>query len=404
MEKYKIKYIDIDSLQPFGKNPKKHPESQIKAVAKSIRKFGWTNPILAIIHENKNLVIAGHARLEAAKSINLKQVPVIFLDIPYEKAIAYNIADNKLAELAEWDEPLLAEILKNMDKEIISLTGFEDNEIQRLLDSIKEITEDNPPELGKEAIAKLGDIYQLGKHRIMCGDSTKKEDVDKLMDGKKADMIFTDPPYGVSYSAKNSFLNNLDKGNCIQTEIQNDMMSEIETQEFWYKYFMLVKNYLNKIHCYYIFSPQIQGMMMMMMMKAGMPYRHVLIWVKNNHVLGRTDYNYKHEPILYGWLEKSTHKFYGNGQQKFSVWNFDKPIKSDLHPTMKPIALIVNAILNSSKKDDIILDSFGGSGSTLIACEQTNRICYMMEIDPLYVDVIIKRFEIFTGLKAQKIL
>src|SRR3990167_2076173 len=278
MEKYKIKYVDIDSLQPFGKNPKKHPESQIKAVAKSIQKFGWTNPILAIIHENKNLVIAGHARLEAAKSINLKQVPVIFLDIPYEKAIAYNISDNKLAELAEWDEPLLAEILKNMDKEIISLTGFEDNEIQRLLDSIKEITEDNPPELGKEAIAKLGDIYQLGKHRIMCGDSTKKEDVDKLMDGKKADMIFTDPPYGVSYSAKNSFLNNLDKGNCIQTEIQNDMMSEIETQEFWYKYFMLVKNYLNKINCYYIFSPQIQGMMMMMM-KAGMPYRHVLIWV-----------------------------------------------------------------------------------------------------------------------------
>src|SRR3990167_11090520 len=197
MEKYKIKYVNTDLLQPFGKNPKKQPESQIKAIAKSIQEFSWTNPILAIIHENKNLVIAGHARLEAAKSINLKQVPVIFLDISYEKAIAYNIADNKLAELAEWDEPLLAEILKNMDEEIVSLTGFEDNEIQRLLDSIREITEDEPPELGKKAIAKFGDIYQLGKHRLMCGDSTIKENVDKLMDGKKADMIFTDPPYGM---------------------------------------------------------------------------------------------------------------------------------------------------------------------------------------------------------------
>jgi len=400
MEKYKIKHIDIDSLQPFGKNPKKHPESQIKAVAKSIQEFSWTNPILAIIHENKNLVIAGHARLEAAKSINLKQVPVIFLDISYEKAIAYNIADNKLAELAEWDEPLLAEILKNMDEEIVSLTGFEDNEIQRLLDSIKEITEDEPPELGKEAIAKLGDIYQLGKHRLMCGDSTIKESVDKLMDGKKADMIFTDPPYSVNYETKTKEIFK-DKS---YNKIYNDNLNVKEISEnVWRPVFKNIYEYAKDDCSFYITMPQGgDQMMMMMMMSEHWIVRHELIWVKSNAVfsMGRLDYDYKHEPIMYGW--KKNHNFYGFGQHTKSVWEISRDTNK-IHPTMKPIALIVNAILNSSKKDDIVLDSFGGSGSTLIACEQTDRICYMLELDELYVDVIIKRWENLTGLKAQKI-
>ena len=215
-------------------------------------------------------------------------------------------------------------------------------------------------------------------------------------------MVFTDPPYGVSYGDKNKFLNEIDNGNHIQSEIKFDHMSENETCQLWFNVFENIRDNLAPVNSYYITGPQIQGMMMMMMMmmKAKLPYRHVIIWVKNNHVLGRCDYNYKHEPIFFGWTTK--HEFYGLGEFQTSVWEVDKPLKSELHPTMKPVELIVNAILNSSKKDQIVLDPFLGSGSTLIACEQTQRTCYGMEIDPRYVDVIIARWENLTGEKAEK--
>jgi len=203
-------------------------------------------------------------------------------------------------------------------------------------------------------------------------------------------MLFTDPPFGVSYANKNTFLNTIDKGNCIQKEIKSDHLNAKDTQKFWYEYFMSIKKYLKKdYHSYYIFSPQI-NVMMMMMVEAKMPYKHVLIWVKNNHVLGRSDYNYKHEPMLYGWINR--HKFYGKGEFKTSVWPVDKPHQNKLHPTMKPIRIIVNAILNSSLEGDSVIDSFLGSGSTLIACEKTNRICYGMELEPHYVDVSVIRW------------
>jgi DNA modification methylase len=220
-------------------------------------------------------------------------------------------------------------------------------------------------------------------------------------------MVFTDPPYGVSYADKNKFLNNADKGNHLQIDIINDHMTLEGTGALWSNTFKVWVDYLNDYHAYYICSPQggdlfLMMMMMMMMNENGFPLRHTIIWVKNNHVLGRTDYNYKHEPILYGWNGK--HKFYGGGEQKFSVWNYDKPLKNDLHPTMKPVELIMNAVLNSTQSgNNIVVDMFLGSGSTLIACEKTNRICYGMEIDPIYCQVIIDRWEEFTGLKAEKI-
>jgi len=263
---------------------------------------------------------------------------------------------------------------------------------------------DDIPEVKKTDI-KLGDMFQLGNHRLLCGDATKKEDVEKLMNGQKADMIFTDPPYGVSYADKNKYLNSISRGNKIQTEIVNDHKTINDLYEnIIFPSLYNIKEILKDKSSYYITAPQggeLLMMMMMMMMKSGLTLRYMLIWVKNNHVLGRTDYKAKHEPILFGWIER--HNFYGLGEHKYSTWEINKPHKSDLHPTMKPIELIVNAIMNSSLRENIVVDTFLGSGSTLIACEQTGRVCYGMEIEPLYCEVICKRWEDFTGNKRVKL-
>jgi site-specific DNA-methyltransferase (adenine-specific) len=269
------------------------------------------------------------------------------------------------------------------------------------------VTEDEPPPVNENepAVSQLGEVYQLGRHRLMCGDSTKIEDIEKLMNGQKADMVFTDPPYGVSYADKNAALNIAEKGNRIQSPIEGDHKTVDEMYQMWLSAFSNMNVISKDGFSYYVCSPQGGELMMMMMMalkESGVQVKHTIIWVKNNIVLGRSDYHYKHEPILYGW-GKGPHQFYG-GRTKNSVWNFDKPLKSDLHPTMKPIALIAEAINNSSKSDDIILDLFGGSGSALIACEQTNRVCYCSEIDNKYVDVIIKRWMKFAGKRAYKII
>jgi site-specific DNA-methyltransferase (adenine-specific) len=237
----------------------------------------------------------------------------------------------------------------------------------------------------------------------MCSDSTKIEDVEKLMNGEKADMVFTDPPYGVNYAKKNEFLNTISPANRIQKDIENDTMSLDETSDFICQCFVNLRLSLAEKSSYYITAPQGGDLLLMMMktmQKADIPLRHMLIWVKNNHVLGRTDYNYKHEPILFGWV--NTHNFYGKGEFKFSTWEIDKPLKNDLHPTMKPVALIVNACLNSTLEGDKVLDLFGGSGSTLIACEQTNRKCYIMELDERYATIILDRWEKLTGKKGEK--
>ena len=310
------------------------------------------------------------------------------------------IADNRLAEESGWEKSLLKELVLDLHGNgfDLGLTGFDTSEVLKFLPDQDEGDISEPP---KNPTTKRGDIFQLGRHRLMCGDSLIRDDVSKLMAGEKASLVFTDPPYGVSYSDKNTFLNEADKGNRIQTPIESDNLNEKDIQEFWKTSFEIIRDNLAEENSYYIFGPQIQGMMMMMMMAAGLPYRHVIIWVKNNHVLGRCDYNYKHEPIFFGWTTR--HKFYGNGEFLTSVWPVDKPHKSDLHPTMKPTRLAKNAILNSSDEDQIVLDVFGGSGSTLIAAEETNRRCFIMELAPAYCDVVIARWENFTGKKAEKI-
>lgn len=387
---------NISELIPAKYNPRKSSDAEYKQLEKSLDKFSLADPL--VINKN-NTVIGGHFRLKILQAKGVQEIdvriPSRLLDENEEREL--NLRLNK--NLGLWDYDALADF----DEDMLADVGFDSKELDKVFQLESSDADDAVPDARQETDIKLGDIFLLGEHRVMCGDSTKREDVEKLMQGKKADMVFTDPPYGVSYADKNKYLNSISPGNRIQTEIENDHKSEEEIQELWFKVFEIIRDNLSPIHSYYITGPQIQGMMMMMMMmmKAKLPYRHVLIWVKNNHVLGRCDYNYKHEPIFFGWTTK--HKFIGGGQFKTSVWEIDKPHKSYLHPTMKPIELIENALLNSSERGDICLDLFLGSGSTLIACEKTSRVCYGMEIDPIYCQVIIDRWETFTGKKSEKI-
>jgi len=402
----KIENWSLGKIKPYHQNAKLH---NIEWITKSIEEFKVDQPIVV---DGDGVIIKGHGRLEAAQRLGLKTFPVIVrTDLTPEQVRLARIADNRSAE-AGWDTEALELELSELDMSAfdfdVAELGVSDEWLAELgVESGEDAIESDPaddeiPEV-EESTVKSGDIWQLGNHRLMCGDSTSADDVGRLMDGDKADMVFTDPPYGVSYANKNSFLNSIDKGNSIQTEIKNDHMSLSQTGELWAKTFTTWAQYHNQYSSYYICAPQGGDLflMMMMMNENNHPLRHTIIWAKNNHVLGRADYNYKHEPILYGWQHK--HKFYGNGDQKFSVWNYDKPLKNDLHPTMKPVNIVVNAILNSTNTGMSVADYFLGSGTTLIACEKTNRICYGMEIDPHYCDVIIKRWEDFTGQQAVKL-
>ena len=395
-----VEYVDISTIKPYKGNAKEHPKEQIEQIKKSMQEFGNIDPI-GIWH---NEIVEGHGRYLALKELGETQVPVIRLDdLTDEQRRAYTLVHNQLTMNSGFDLDTLKVELDNIGEIDMSEFGFN---LDGIGEEPQEVQEDDfdvePPE---EPTSKLGDIYQLGEHRLMCGDSTNAEHVAKLMDGAKADMVFTDPPYNVNYADKNIFLNNADKGNHIQDDIENDHAGSDETakNDLWLPAFKNMADNSADDCSIYVTMPQGGAHMMMMMsaQEAGWQVKHELIWVKNNHVLGRVDYLYKHEPILFGWKDK--HKFYGNGEHTKSVWEIPKPQKSDLHPTMKPIALIANALLNSSVEGNNILDLFGGSGSTLIACEQLNRKCYMMEMSPKYVDVIIKRWEEYTGKKAVKI-
>ena len=396
--KLQVEYVPITEIKPYKRNAKLHPQEQIEQIKNSMQEFGNIDPI-GVWHGE---IVEGHGRYEALKQMGVKEIPIIRLDdLTDEQRKAYALVHNKLTMNSDFDVALLDTELAEIETIDMTLLGFDDKE-----ETPQEVVEDDfdeePP---AEPKAKYGDLYQLGNHRLYCGDSTKEEDVKCLMGGHKADMVFTDPPYNVNYSNKNKFLNAVDKGNRIQDDIENDNCLDDESakDDLWKPAFSNMLEMANDKCALYVTMPQGGAHMMMMMAvkEAGWQVKHELIWLKNNHVLGRTDYFYKHEPILYGWNKK--HEFYGKGKFDKSVWEIPKPQKSDLHPTMKPIELIVNAIQNSSKDDDIVLDVFGGSGSTLMACEQTNRRCFMMELDPKYVDVIINRWETFTGQKAELI-
>ena len=385
--------LGLEEIKPYEKNPRNN-DNAADAEAASIREFGFKVPIII---DKDNIIVAGHTRYKAAKKLGLKTVPCIKADdLTDEQVKAFRLADNKVAEQAEWDFDLLNEELETitMDMEQFGFDLPEDDEEETPTD----IIEDDVPDVPEEPKSKYGQVYQLGNHRLMCGDSTKKEDVDKLLNGVKADLLFTDPPYNVSMESKSKDVLKSDN----YSHIENDDLSEDEFKMFLQSVFTNANDSLKDDSSYYVFSCQggdSELMMMMMMRECGIRCRHQIIWVKDAPVfsMGRLDYDYKHEPILYGWKKK--HNFYRNGQQDKSVWEF-KRTANKLHPTMKPVELIVNALMNSTKKGNIVLDLFGGSGSTLMACEQTERINYSMEFDPHYVDVIIQRWENFTGKKA----
>ncbi|OUO94793.1 DNA modification methylase [Cloacibacillus sp. An23] len=399
-----IKKVKLSELKPDKKNARKHDKRNIEEIKRSLQKNPQYRPF--VVQKSTGRILVGNGMYQAMKELGITEGWVEYRDLNDEDATVLALSDNRTAELADWDTAVLKNLLEEMGPDI-DVPGWDTSEIEGLFslpsDGVRtEIIEDEAPEPQSDTVSQLGDVWLLGQHRLMCGDSTKEGDVAVLMGGAMADMVFTDPPYNVDYSSKNTYLNAVAPGNRIQTPIENDNYADDGeiAEKIWGPAFANMRAYAAP-HCsIYCTMPQGGAHMMMMMMMASAHWqvKHELIWLKNNHVLGRADYLYKHEPILFGWAEK--HCFYGKGEFTKSVWEIPKPQKSDLHPTMKPVSLIVNALLNSSQVGEFVLDLFGGSGSTLIACEQTGRVCYMMELSPHYVDVIIRRWQALTGGKA----
>ena len=396
----------LTDLKPYANNPR-HNAKAVPAVKESILKFGFKVPI--VIDKN-NIIVCGHTRFYASKEIGLETVPCIVADdLTDEQINAFRLVDNRVSEFADWNFDKLAEELSDLQDFDFEPFAFDDlmagleldyNLNQKDEETIEDDYDAEPP---VETNIKYGDVYQLGSHRLMCGDSTKEEAVEKLMNGEKADLFLTDPPYNVDYSAKNTLLNKFDNGKRIQKNIENDKKNSNEFYEFLVTAFKNAYNVLKNGACFYVFYPNAEYTNFHNALNNSLLNVHqYLVWCKNNHVLGMNDYQYKHEPIFYGWKE-GKHSWFSNRSQT-TVLNFDRPLKNDLHPTMKPISLLSYLIQNNTNYEfKNVLDLFGGSGSTLMACEQLNRKCYMMELDEHYVQVIIDRWEKFTGKKAEKI-
>jgi DNA modification methylase len=383
MKELKIEYKKIEDLIPYVNNTRTHSENQVAQIASSIKEFGWTNPILL---DGENGIIAGHGRLMAAQKLNETEVPTIQLHgLSESQKKAYIIADNKLALNAGWNDELLKLELAGLKDAgyDLSLIGFSVDEL-KAFEPITEglVDEDKVPEVPIEPKTKLGDIYKLGNHRLMCGDSTSIDAVEELMNDQKADMVFTDPPYGVDYEG-----------------INNDSRNGLEDllRGAFGNYFAVSKSGAS-IYCFH--SDKCADIFHKVF-REFFHFSSMIIWAKNSLTLSQTDYQSQHEPCLYGWMDNGTHSWHSDRKQT-SVWKFDKE-RVEGHTTPKPVALVERAILNSSKGGDSIIDLFGGSGSTLIACEKLNRNARLMELDPKYCDVIIKRWEDFTGQKAELI-
>ena len=382
-----MQLVEISKLIPYVNNARTHSAEQITKLRSSLKEFGFINPV--IIDSDYN-VIAGHGRIEAAKLENIKEVPCVLVDYltPAQKR-AYIIADNRMAMDAGWDEELLKIEIEALQAEAfdIDLTGFEEKEIADLFDIDEEVQEDNfdiDEELSKPTITKSGDIWLLGNHRLICGDSTKEETYTFLMNGKKANLIVTDPPYNVNYQSNAG-------------KIKNDNMNSDKFYQFLFDAFSNMEKVMSNEASIYVFHADTEGLnFRKAFFDAGFYLSGTCIWKKQSLVLGRSPYQWQHEPCLFGWKKNGKHQWYSDRKQT-TIWEFDKPNKSDNHPTMKPIPLIAYTIKNSSMSNCIVLDPFGGSGSTLIACEQTNRVCYTVELDEKYCDVIIKRYIEQTG-------
>lgn len=377
-----LQQVEISKLVPYANNSRTHSKEQLKKLQSSIREFGFVNPILI---DRKYNIIAGHGRVLAAKEDGLETVPCVFVDhLTEAQKKAYIIADNRLAEDAGWDKDLLAielESLMELDFEI-DLLGFDAAELNTLLNSAEDVQEDDfdvEEELKNPTVTKQGDLWLLGRHRLICGDSTKSGTYERLMDGKKANLIVTDPPYNVKYEGTAG-------------KIKNDNLSADAFFNFLLDSFANMEKVLADDGSIYVFHADTEGLnFRKAFADAGFYLSGTCIWKKQSLVLGRSPYQWRHEPVLFGWKKKGKHQWYSDRKQT-TIWEFDRPSRNADHPTMKPVALIAYPIQNSSLTNSIILDPFGGSGSTLIACEQTDRICYTAELDEKYTDVIVKRY------------
>ena len=380
-----MQLVAVGKLIPYVNNARTHSPEQLTKLRSSLREFGFINPV--IIDREFN-VIAGHGRIAAAKKEGMEEVPCVFVDYLTEaQKKAYILADNRMALDAGWDEELLRieiESLQGADFDV-SLTGFGEDELADLFagDEEKDVKDDGfdlSAALEKAAFVERGDIWTVGRHRLVCGDATSAEDVAALMDGKKANLIVTDPPYNVAFRSGSGL------------SIQNDSMENGEFYTFLYNSFSQMAAHLEKGGAAYVFHADTEGLnFRKAFVDAGFHLAGVCIWVKNSLVLGRSDYQWQHEPVLYGFLKNGKHPWYSDRKQT-TIWNYDKPKRNKNHPTSKPLDLLGYPICNSSQENAIVLDTFGGSGSTMMACEQTNRICCMMELDEKYASVILRRY------------
>jgi DNA modification methylase len=396
-----VQQIALEQLVPYARNARTHSDSQVAQIAGSIAEFGFVNPVLV---GGDNVIIAGHGRIMAAKKLGLQTVPTIKLDhLTENQRRALVIADNKIAENAGWDEELLRLELQNLADEDfdLDLLGFDDVELDDLLTSLDDdeaaALDENIPKVQENPVSRTGDVWIMGEHRLLCGDSTSEADMKKLMAGELADMVFTDPPYNVNYgdTAKDKLRS---KGGAkAGRKIMNDNLGD----DFEAFLTAACKNMLDHTNgaLYICMSSSELDTLQSAFRNAGGKWSTFIIWAKNTFTLGRSDYQRQYEPILYGWKDGND-RYWCGARDQGDVWFYNKPQKNDLHPTMKPVDLVVRGIKNSSKTLDIVLDPFGGSGSTLIAAEHTGRQARLIELDPKYVDVIVRRWQEMTGLQA----
>ncbi len=385
-----MQLVPLSKLVPYVNNARTHSPEQITKLRSSLREFGFVNPV--IIDQDFG-IIAGHGRVMAAKEEGIEEVPCVFVDYLTEaQKKAYILADNRFAQDAGWDEELLRieiESLQGADFDI-SLTGFDPDELTDLFagDSDSDVKDDDfdlSTALEKAAFVKKGDIWTVGRHRLMCGDATSADDVAALMDGKRANLVVTDPPYGVSFKNSDGLT------------IENDSIKGDEFYQFLLAAFKNVVANLEKGGVAYVFHADTEGLNFRRAFQdAGFHLAGCCIWVKNSLVLGRSDYQWQHEPVLYGFLQNGKHPWYSDRKQT-TIWSYDKPKRNKNHPTSKPLDLLGYPICNSSQENGIVIDTFGGSGSTLMACEQSGRICYMLELDEKYASVILRRYVEDTG-------
>lgn len=380
-----IRSVKIKEIKPYDRNAKKHDDTQINNVAESIRQFGFVQPIVI---DSNGVIVIGHCRFEAAKRLKYAEVPCIMVDdLTPEQVDALRIVDNKTNE-SPWDIDLLTEELQDLDLSMFDFAW----DLMEETDEATEITEDEAPEVDKtnDPISKFGQIWKLGRHRLMCGDSTSEENVKALLGGAKADLLLTDPPYGVDYTGKTKDA----------LKIQNDAKTDEEMIEFLSSAFRSADSVMKPGAVFYIwYAGTKEHAFDKACQLIGWEVRQILIWAKNTMVMGRQDYQWRHEPCIYGWKGGAGH-LWASDRKQTTILEFDRPTANKEHPTMKPIALFDYQIQNNTKGGDIVLDLFGGSGTTIMACEQNGRNACVMEYDPKYVDVIIKRWENFTGEKA----